>query len=72
MALLRLVIEHADKKRWPPLYHAIHLAGMGAAVAGLDQSLSWVAVRPVRGQRPIGLPGPSEGSGRSYAPQSAA
>ena len=30
------------------------------------------AVRPARGRRPLGLPGPSEGSGRSCAPRSAA
>ena len=37
-----------------------------------EAQLVEMAVCPAGGQRPIRLPGPSEGSGRSYAPRSAA
>ena len=44
-----------------------------AAVAAHKHRLEFASpVHPACGRRPICLPGPSEGSGRSYAPRSAA
>jgi len=39
VAALRLAIEHNDGRRWAELYQAIHVVGMGAAAAGLQQRL---------------------------------
>ena len=43
----------------------------GGPVPPVDQLVER-GLHPVGGQRPVGLPGPLEGPGRSYAPQSAA
>ena len=39
IAALRRAIEDHDERRWPELYQAIHVTGMGAAAAGLTQRL---------------------------------
>ena len=53
---------------------AVLVVGSRQDVAHLKegQTVENTAVRPVRGQRPVCLPGPSDGAGRSCAPQSAA